>query len=108
MTRVYDKGWSVTIDVPFIAASRKTWQEHGGPTNKTKRATSSWGISDIRIATYKWLFDVTKVHKGNIQVGLGIKLPTGDYRFQDYFYKTSGRVLAPVNPTLQLGDGGTG
>lgn len=43
-----------------------------------------------------------------MQVGLGLKLPTGDYRYQDYFYKAAGRTLAPVNSTIQLGDGGTG
>ena len=42
-------------------------------------------------------------------MGLGIKLPTGDYKVQDYFYKNdSTKVLAPVNGSIQLGDGGTG
>ena len=46
---------------------------------------------------------------GNIQLGFGIKLPTGDYRYQDYFVKTdSTRVLGPVDQSIQLGDGGTG
>ncbi|HMG94452.1 MAG TPA: hypothetical protein VK589_30540, partial [Chryseolinea sp.] len=109
ITRNFDKGWSMTIDVPFMAASRETYQEHGGPSgDHVKHTTSSWGIGDIRVTAYKWLFDVTKPHRGNVQVGLGLKLPTGDYRYQDYFYKTTGKVLAPVNPTVQLGDGGTG
>ena len=44
-----------------------------------------------------------------MQFGLGIKFPTGDYRYQDYFYrKEDSLVLAPVNPSIQLGDGGTG
>jgi len=47
--------------------------------------------------------------KGNIQVGLGLKLPTGDYRYQDFFIKNdSTKVLGPVDQSIQLGDGGTG
>ena len=88
---------------------RETWQEHGGVVgDHVKHTTNSFGLSDIRVAGYKWLFDVTEVHKGNIQVGLGLKLPTGDYRYQDFFYETAGKVSAPVNPTIQLGDGGLG
>jgi hypothetical protein len=41
-------------------------------------------------------------------MGLGIKLPTGDYKYEDYFHKATGKIVAPVNPTIQLGDGGTG
>jgi len=109
VTKMLDKGWSFTVDVPFTAADRTAWQEHeNDPENKYKRTTRSFGLSDIRVTLYKWLFDVSTFHKGNIQLGLGLKLPTGDYRFQDYFYKQSGRTIAPVNQSIQLGDGGTG
>ena len=50
-----------------------------------------------------------KASKFNIQAGLGIKLPTGDYRYQDYFYKKAdSSVLGPVDQSIQPGDGGTG
>jgi len=107
VTRIYEKGWSVTADIPFMAGSRKTWQEHNVDT-KEKRTTSTFGLGDIRITAYKWLFDVSTYHRGNIQFGLGLKLPTGDYRYQDYFHKNTGTVVAPVNSTIQLGDGGLG
>ncbi|HEX5655015.1 MAG TPA: hypothetical protein VFX58_18190, partial [Chitinophagaceae bacterium] len=36
-------------------------------------------------------------------------MPTGDSRYQDYFYRNdSTKVLAPVDQAIQLGDGGTG
>jgi hypothetical protein len=44
----------------------------------------------------------------NQRVNFGIKLPSGDYRYQDVYYKASGKVVAPVDQTIQLGDGGTG
>ena len=37
-----------------------------------------------------------------------MKLPTGDYKYQDYFHSDSTRVLGPVDQSIQLGDGGTG
>jgi hypothetical protein len=107
LMRVYENGWSVVVDVPFMSGMRRTWQEHD-PTTQVKHKTGSFGLSDIRVTAYKWLLDVSKPHRGNIQVGLGIKLPTGDYKYQDYFHRPNGLVSAPVNPTMQLGDGGTG
>jgi hypothetical protein len=108
VTRIYDHGWSVSVDIPLMTANRRTYQEHGGVNgDHMKHTTSTFGLSDIRITGYKWLYDVTVAHKGNIQVGLGVKLPTGDYRYQDFYYQPD-RVTAPVNLTLQLGDGGTG
>jgi hypothetical protein len=55
------------------------------------------------------MLDPKTSHKGNIQLGIGIKLPTGNYNYQDYFYKkTDSSVLGPVDQSIQPGDGGTG
>jgi hypothetical protein len=89
-----------------ISNTRSSLYEHDG---KTRHSTESFGIGDIRFAAYKWILNPTKMPKGNVQVGLGIKLPTGDYKYQDYFYKNdSTQVLGPVDQSIQLGDGGTG
>src|SRR5258706_1123985 len=112
-TRMLENGWSVSFDLPFTSAARTSVKEHDArqPTNP-EYTTHAFGLSDIRVAVYKWIWDVSKYHKGNIQLGLGLKLPTGDYRYQDYFHKKyddeSQTVLAPVNISTQLGDGGTG
>ena len=55
------------------------------------------------------MFDPKKSHKGNVQLGLGIKLPTGNYNSLDYFYKKAdSSILGPVDQSIQPGDGGTG
>jgi hypothetical protein len=55
------------------------------------------------------MFDPKTSHKGNLQVGLGLKLPTGSYNYMDYFYKKpDSSVLGPVDQSIQPGDGGTG
>lgn len=98
--------WSFGLDLPVISNSRSSLYEHDG---KTRHSTHSFGIGDVRLTAYKWILDPVKMPKGNVQLGLGIKLPTGDYKYQDYFYKNdSTELLGPVDQSIQLGDGGTG
>jgi hypothetical protein len=106
--RILDRGWSLNLSIPITTNSREASIEHGGP-NTTRHTTRSFGINDIRFVVYKWIRIPKPTQKWNIQAGLGIKLPNGDYEFKDYFYRNdTTRVLAPVNPSIQLGDGGTG
>jgi hypothetical protein len=111
LTRMFKNGWSVALDVPVVSNARSSLYEHGGNAGGkgARHFTHSFGIGDIRIVAYKWLFDQIKMPKGNVQIGVGLKLPTGDYRYHYYFFKNdSTRVLGPVDQSIQLGDGGTG
>lgn len=101
-----NKRWSLFLDLPIISNARSSLYEHD---RKNRHSTRSFGIGDVRFGAYAWLLNPEKMKNGNIQLGFGIKLPTGDYRYQDYFVKTdSTRVLGPVDQSIQLGDGGTG
>ena len=107
-TRLLQNGWSLSVSLPFSVNSREASLEHGGP-GTTRHTTHSVGIGDMRVTVYKWLLSPAVSQKFNLQLGVGIKLPTGDYKYQDYFYRNDTTlVLAPVNPSIQLGDGGTG
>lgn len=112
VTRIINSRWSVALTVPVISNERSSKYEHYGNASKNpnaRRSTRSFGLGDMRIAVYRWMFDPAKSHKGNLQLGLGLKLPTGDYRYQDFFYKNdSTSTLGPVDQSIQLGDGGTG
>jgi hypothetical protein len=108
LLRILDKGWSLGLSIPVSANSRRNSSDHGGPQTP-KHTTRAFGLGDIRFTAYKWLLPSTTGNKGNIQVGIGIKFPTGDYRYSDYFFRNdSTKVLAPVDQAIQLGDGGTG
>ncbi|MEO8416220.1 MAG: hypothetical protein ABI472_21340 [Ginsengibacter sp.] len=108
VAKLFNKGWSLDFSLPISANSRSSTLEHGGP-NTPRHATHAFGVGDATVAVYKWLISPSVRQRGNIQLGLGIKLPTGDYKYQDYFYRNdSTRVLSAVNPAIQLGDGGTG
>ena len=108
LSRLFRNGWAVSLSVPYAVNSRTASKEHGGP-GTTRHTTSTAGLGDIRLTVYKWLLKPSLSQKGNVQLGLGIKFPTGDYRYQDYFYKDdTTKILAPVNASIALGDGGTG
>jgi hypothetical protein len=105
LVRKLKNDWSVGFDLPIISNTRSSLYEHAG----TRHSTHSFGLGDMRVALYKWIWNTAKMPKGNIQVGAGVKLPTGDYKYQDFFYKADGStVLGPVDQSIQLGDGGTG
>jgi hypothetical protein len=115
LTRILNNRWSVMVDLPISNNVRSSLYEHGlvnGTYVKRERnSTSSFGIGDIRFAAYRWMLDPAKSTNGNIQLGLGIKLPTGDYNYKDYFYNVGPngtKELRPVDQSIQLGDGGTG
>lgn len=104
--------WSLMLDLPLLFNRRSSMYEHYGNSSKNpmaRRSTHSNGVGDIRIAASYWLLNPSKATKGNVQVGLGIKLATGNYRVEDYFWKTdSTYLIGPVDQSIQLGDGGTG
>ena len=105
-TRTLNSRWSLAVTLPILAFGRSSLYEHDG---KSRHSTHSFGIGDARFSAYRWMFDPRRSHKGNIQLGLGIKLPTGNYDYQDYFYKKAdSSVLGPVDQSIQPGDGGTG
>jgi len=107
--RLLNNGWSVGFSVPIAANSRNNGADHKGPGTLPRYTTHAFGLGDIRFTVYKWFLNPAVNKKGNIQGGLGIKLPTGDFRYQDYFTRNdSTKVLAPVDQAIQLGDGGTG
>jgi hypothetical protein len=113
LLRLLKNGWSIGLSVPISANSRKNGADHNGPTSFPKYTTRAFGLGDIRVTAYKWLLDPATNRKGNIQAALGLKLPTGNFEYQDYFHRrtpTGGdsTVIAPVDQAIQLGDGGTG
>jgi hypothetical protein len=106
ITRKLNSRWSLMLDLPILSNARSSLYEHA---NVGRNTTHSFGLGDMRIAVYSWLLNPEKLYKGNIQVGLGVKLPTGAYNYQDYFKLTdSTKRLGPVDQSIQLGDGGTG
>lgn len=100
--------WSLQVGLPIGMNKRSSLYEHG----RTERHNSrSNGIGDMRIMAYRWMIDPAKHTKGNFQIGAGLKLPTGDYEYEDFFENVGPNgngEMRPVDQSIQLGDGGTG
>jgi len=108
VVRIFNNRWSVLAGLPLLANSRSSLYEHGG---SSRHRTESFGIGDARLVAYRWMLNPAKNSKGNFQLGLGLKLATGEQAYQDYFYNvgTGGaKELRSVDQSIQLGDGATG
>jgi hypothetical protein len=108
ITRMINNDWFIALDIPVVANSV------GSPDPSGVRHTvHAFGIGDIRLTVYRWLIKAEKASKGNLEIGLGLKFPTGKDDVEDYYYldpnhpnEPSG--IGPIHSSLQLGDGGTG
>jgi hypothetical protein len=101
-----NKRWSVSATIPVIYIDRSSLYEHKGNGSGERYHTSSQGIGDIRITGYYTVLPHNQ--RTQLLVGLGVKLPTGNYNYKDEFHKTDGIQTLPVDQSIQLGDGGTG
>ncbi|HMR42727.1 MAG TPA: transporter [Saprospiraceae bacterium] len=97
-----------SFTLPFVLNTRSSLYEHG----RTERHYSfSRGVADSRFGLGYWLISPEKYSKGNISIGLGIKLPTGNYNASDIFYNVGvngSPEVRPVDQSIQPGDGGFG
>jgi hypothetical protein len=106
---------SANLVLPFVYHTRSSMYEHGGnPPNGLgeRHITSASGLADMRISAGYWIFNPENHHNYNLSVGLGFKIPTGNYRATDLFYnqgpdRNEDRE-AVVDQSIQPGDGGFG
>jgi len=97
-----------SITIPTVINTRSSLYEHGRDERNT---TYSRGLADIRVGVGYWLFDLEKHQNGNLALGLGVKLPTGNYNASDIFYNVGPEgspQVRPVDQSIQPGDGGFG
>ena len=94
--------------LPFVINTRSSLYEHG---RDERNLTYSRGMADVRIGAGYWLLNPDENQNGNIALGAGLKLPTGDYNASDIFYNVGPEgtpQVRPVDQSIQPGDGGFG
>ncbi|TDB69172.1 hypothetical protein [Arundinibacter roseus] len=109
---------SFAVNVPLLYNDRSSLYEHYGNSltanpEQKRFYTHSAGIGDVRVSSSYWLIDPMKLKKYNVALGLGVKLPTGNYRVEGDFHKLDAEkqdyiIRRPVDQSIQLGDGGLG
>lgn len=93
--------WSVNASLPILIARRNQLYNPRGIYNVR-------GIGDMTIGGKAWLFRSPGEH-GNIQMGLSLKMPTGDPGSKDLALDRTGKpVYAVADQSIQAGDGGWG
>ena len=100
---------SINFVLPFVYHNRSSMYEHGGnPPNGLgeRHETSASGLADIRVGASYWLLNPDKFSRTNFSLGLGVKLPSGNYRAEDTFFNPE--RTAHVDQSIQPGDGGFG
>lgn len=118
LTYLVNQRLSFSVNLPVQYYDRSSLYEHYGnalaqnPAQK-RFHTGSQGIGDLRLSGSYWLVNPVKLPKANLAVGLGIKLPTGNYHATDQFHRLTKdgqdyTVTLPVDQSIQLGDGGVG
>jgi hypothetical protein len=114
----FSNRFSASVNLPVIYYDRSSLYEHYGNSttanpDQLRFHTGARGIGDLRLSANYWLLDVEKHAHGNVSLGLGVKIPTGDYGVNDEFHKLNSEkldsiVVRPVDQSIQLGDGGWG
>lgn len=93
--------YRLKVSVPFSTGSlSRTWPD------KAVHKQTATGIGDVSVVGEGWLLTPRTHERGNIAVGLGLKLPTGSHTIGDQFYTAAGAVDFPADQTIQPGDGG--
>jgi hypothetical protein len=69
---------------------------------------SATGVGDLTLMGETWILTPRSHPRGNIEVGLGVKAPTGSHTIGSQFYTRNSAVDFPADQTIQPGDGGWG
>ncbi len=109
VSHVFTERFSMSVGVPFVAASWGIPSPQSGG-DATRANEDSHGLGDISVSGRFWVLPTNKFTSGNIAVGVGVKMPTGNSAYRDTFPNSAGLDNRPrlVDQSVQPGDGGWG
>ncbi len=107
-----DDVWSVAVGIPYLIAQRSTPIRGTNGMVIDRYITHSTGVGDITVVARRLLWHPRDHPDGNISLGLGIKLPTGQDSVTDTAtHQVNGQLvndIETVDQSIQPGDGGFG
>ena len=105
-------GWSnrlnLSLTIPTVWHDRSSMYEHLGNSSGQRFSTQAAGLGDVRVSGSYWVLDPVADNRGNLAVGFGLKVPTGNAEVRDIFVRSSGPTERYVDSSIQPGDGGWG
>lgn len=102
----------LNLTVPWVHNERsQVLRQTGSEADTFRYSVYAKGIGDVRLSANYWIFNPAKAHKGNVMVGLGVKLPTGNYAATDNGVPQpdgTKKDFVVMDQAIQPGDGGVG
>lgn len=98
------KQLSMVLTLPFSYGSQSRYYP-----DQQRHEVSGSGLGDMSLVANYWLLDPFKPAKGNVAVGVGVKMPTGSNTLSQAVSLANGTVVQPpMDQSVQLSDGGWG
>jgi hypothetical protein len=100
----------LNLTLPYVNNERSQILRQKTPVIDTLRySVYAKGIADARLSVNYWFIDPLKAHKGNVMLGLGLKLNTGSHDERYNAPQADGTKKSVVmDQAIQPGDGGVG
>jgi hypothetical protein len=104
----------LTLGSPYFMGTRSQPLRNAQREILERYQTQARGIGDLVFSGRGWLLDTASHPGGNIQFGMGVKIPTGTANAQDTFKLfdratgTTSTAVRTVDQSIQPGDGGFG
>lgn len=104
--------WSFSVGVPYLMAERSSPIRDSNRVVVARSVTQARALGDITLTGRRWLRDPVASPNRNVQMGLGVKLPTGRDNIVDARRTmVDGEIvnqIQTVDQSIQPGDGGFG
>jgi hypothetical protein len=97
--------------IPYVSNERSQVLRTQAPAavDTFRYSVYAKGLGDIRLSANYWVFDPATADKGNLMLGLGLKLNTGSHSVTDDAPQADGTTQNVVmDQAIQPGDGGIG
>src|SRR5262245_18991267 len=105
------KRTELNLGIPYFMGTRSQSLRQNN-VELERYQTAARGLGDIFLTTRRWMFDPDTHPAGNLQLGVGVKIPTGQNNSTDTFRIVSGGAVTnqirTVDQSIQPGDGGFG
>lgn len=106
----WSKQLNLTIGLPYVIDGTSSRALPATVANSPRFEQSASGIGDLELGARYWLYNCDDSPDQNINIGLGIKIPTGDSMAMDSFPDGTGANIRDrvVDQSIQPGDDGWG